>query len=273
MNNGRSTGYTSSRSPRYLHRVPPRIQAALLGNVDVWLLFSLGVEDMDDAWKIVSGESHGWTPQDLVDGLRPHEVALATSGGLVKLETRPSPAPAANAADLGAAVVASSRRYAQPEDSEASPWLVDQDDLETVLNGLAHRSRTLDELGGITSLRSDKIVAALRRLEEAGDVERNAEGGQLGLTPRGNVHLRALLARGTKGRTTSRPSSTSACSSTPVASLRRFPNRSRGSSCPTRSSATGTRSTTSRSSAPRSRRPRSRSSGTSGRRGRRGIAC
>ncbi|MGP8017664.1 MAG: hypothetical protein ACLPQ4_08565 [Thermoplasmata archaeon] len=154
---------------------------------------------MDDAWKIVSGESHGWTPQDLVDGLRPHEVALATSGGLVKLETRPSPAPAANAADLGAAVVASSRRYAQPEDSEASPWLVDQDDLETVLNGLAHRSRTLDELGGITSLRSDKIVAALRRLEEAGDVERNAEGGQLGLTPRGNVHLRALLARRNEG--------------------------------------------------------------------------
>ncbi len=184
---------------QYLHRVPPRIQAALLGNVDVWLLFSLGVEDMDYAWKIVHGESHGWTPQDLVDGLRPHEVALAVSGGLVKLETRPSPAPAANAADLEATVVASSRRYAQPEDSEASPWLVDQDDLEAALNGLAHRSRTTEELGGITGLRADKLAAVLRRAEEAGEVERGTEGGQLGLTPRGTFHLSALLARRNEG--------------------------------------------------------------------------
>jgi len=184
---------------QYLHRVPPRIQAALLGNVDVWLLFSLGIEDMDDAWKIVHGESHGWTPQDLVDGLQPHEVAMATSGSLVKLETRPSPAPATNADELEAAVVASSRRYAQPEDSEASPWLVDQDDLEAVLSGLAHRSRTLDELGGITSLRSDKLAAVLRRSEQAGDVERDEEGERLRLTPRGSVHLSALLARRNEG--------------------------------------------------------------------------
>jgi len=185
---------------QYLHRVPPRIQAALLGNVDVWLLFSLGVEDMDDAWKIVHGESHGWTPQDLVDGLRRHEVAMATSGSLVKLETRPSPAPAANAVDLQAAVVASSRRYAQPEDSEASPWLVDQDDLEAVLKGLAHRSRTLEELGGISGLRPDKLAAALRRSEEAIDIERDPEEQtRVRLTPRGSVQLCALEARRNEG--------------------------------------------------------------------------
>jgi len=185
---------------QYLHRVPPRIQAALFGNVDVWLLFSLGVEDMDDTWKIVHGESHGWTPQDLVDGLRPHEVAMATSGSLVKLETRPSPAPAANAADLQASVVASSRRYAQPEDSEASPWLVDQDDLEAVLKGLAHRSRTLEELGGISGLRSDKLAAALRRSKEQGDVESDLEDqSRFRLTPRGSVHLCALEGRQNEG--------------------------------------------------------------------------
>jgi len=184
---------------QYLHRVLPRIQAALLGNVDVWLLFSLGVEDMDDAWKIVHGESHGWTPQDLVDGLRPHEVAMATSGSLVKLETRPGPPPAANATDLEAAVVVSSRRYAQPEDSEASPWLVDQDDLEAVLNGLAHRTRTQEDLAGVTGLRSDKLAAVLRRVEEAADIELDPEGGRLRLTPRGSVHLSALLARRNEG--------------------------------------------------------------------------
>ena len=154
---------------------------------------------MDDAWNIVNGESHGWTPQDLVDGLRTHEVAMAASGGLVKLETRPSPAPDPYAKDLKDGVTASSRRYAQPEDSEASPWLVDQDDLEAVLNGLAHRSRTTEELGGITGLRADKLAAVLRRAEEAGEVERGTEGGQLGLTLRGNVHLSALLARRNEG--------------------------------------------------------------------------
>jgi len=199
LSEGAKYGLHVIAATQYLHRVPPRIQAALLGNVDVWLLFSLGVEDMDDAWKIVHGESHGWTPQDLVDGLRPHEVAMATSGGLVKLETRPSPAPAANAADLEAAVVTSSRRYAQPEDSEASPWLVDQDDLEAALNGLSHISRTLADLGGITGLRSDKLAAVLMRAEEAGDIERDPEDGRLRLTPRGSVHLSALLARRNEG--------------------------------------------------------------------------
>ena len=157
---------------QYLHRVPPKdTRAALLGNVDVWLLFSLGTEDMDDAWKIVNGESHGWLPQDLVDGLRPHEVAMSVSGTLLKLGTRPSPPADPNANELKALVTASSRRYAQPEDSEASPWLVDQDDAEAALNGLAHRSRMLEELGGISGLRADKLAAVLRRAEEAGDVE------------------------------------------------------------------------------------------------------
>jgi hypothetical protein len=185
---------------QYLHRVPPRIQAALLGNVDVWLLFQLGVEDMDDAWKIVHGESHGWTPQDLVDGLKPHEVAMATSGSLLKLDTRPCAPPGPNSDDLKAAVVASSRRYAQPEDSEASPWLVSQDDVEALLKALSYRSRSLEELGGLTGLRVDKLTAALRLSEEAGDVERDTEEpGRIRLTPRGGVHLTALEGRRNEG--------------------------------------------------------------------------
>jgi len=185
---------------QYLHRVPPRIQAALLGNVDVWLLFQLGVEDMDDAWKIVHGESHGWTPQDLVEGLKPHEVTMATSGSLLKLETRACAPPGANAEELLAAVVASSRRYAQPEDSEASPWLVDQDDVEALLKALSYRSRSLEELGGLTGLRADKLAAALRQSEDAGDVERDTEEpARIRLTPRGEVHLTALEGRRNEG--------------------------------------------------------------------------
>jgi hypothetical protein len=185
---------------QYLHRVPPRVQAALIGNVDVWLLFSLGVEDMDDAWKIVQGKSHGWTSQDLVDGLKPHEVAMATSGSLLKLETRLWPPLSPDeGGERRAMVNASSRRYAQPEDSEASPWLVDQDKVEAVLNGLANRARTADELSGLTGLRADQLAAALRKSEDLGDLERDAEVGTLRLTPRGRVHLTALLARRNEG--------------------------------------------------------------------------
>jgi hypothetical protein len=185
---------------QYLHRVPPRVRAALLGNVDAWLLFSLGTEDMDDAWKIVNGETHGWLPQDLVDGLRPYEVAMAVSGDLLKLGTRPSPPQDPQANDLKEVVTSSSRRYAQPEDSEASPWLVDQDDLEAALNGLAHRSRTTEELGGLTNLRPDRLAAVLRRSEDSGDTERDPEEpDRVRLTSRGNVHLSALLARRNEG--------------------------------------------------------------------------
>jgi len=185
---------------QYFHRVPPRIQAALLGNVDVWLLFQLGVEDMEDAWKIVHGESHGWTPQDLVDGLKSHEVAMATSGSLLKVETHAFRAPGPNANECRAAVTASSRRYAQPEDSEASPWLVDQDGVEALLKALSYRSRSLEELGGYTGLRSDKLAASLQRSEEEGDVERDSEEqGRLRLTPRGSIHLSALEGRRNEG--------------------------------------------------------------------------
>jgi hypothetical protein len=184
---------------QYLNRVQPRVRASLLGNVDAWLLFSLGTEDMDDAWKIVNGESHGWLPQDLVDGLHPHEVAMAISGSLVKLETRPGSAPPPNAADLKGAVVASSRRYAQPEDSEASPWLIGQEETQVVLEGLAGHSRVPGELAERTQLRPDKLAAALRRSEEEGDVESDSEDGRLHITPRGSVHLCALQARRNEG--------------------------------------------------------------------------
>jgi hypothetical protein len=185
---------------QYLHRVPSRIQAALLGNVDIWLLFSLGVEDMEDAWKIVHGESHGWTSQDLVDGLKPHEVAMATSGSLLKLETRLWPPLAPDEGSVRKTLVtASSQRYAKPEDSEASPWLVDQDDVEAVLNGLANRSRTRDELSGITGLRADRLAAALRKSEDSGDLERDVERGTMRLTLPGSVHLTALVGRRNEG--------------------------------------------------------------------------
>jgi hypothetical protein len=184
---------------QYLHRVPPRVRAALLGNVDAWLLFSLGVEDMDDAWKIINGESHGWLPQDLVDGLRPHEVAMSVSGDLLKLSTRPSPPPDPKANDLKELVATSSRRYSQPEDSEASPWLVGQETVEGLLKALSTQPRTREELASDTNLPGDRLDGAIAWSVAAGDIERNTADGRFCLTARGNFHLRALETRRNEG--------------------------------------------------------------------------
>ena len=184
---------------QYLHRVPLRVRAALLGNVDAWLLFSLGTEDMDDAWKIVNGETHGWLPQDLVDGLRPYEVAMAVSGDLLKLGTRPSPPPDAQANDLRDVVTTSSRRYAQPEDSEASPWLVGQEMVEVILRGLSIQPKTREELAAETALAANRLDGALSVSITSGDIEQEPTHGKFRLTSRGDFHLRALESRRNEG--------------------------------------------------------------------------
>jgi hypothetical protein len=184
---------------QYLHRVPPRMRAALVGNVDAWLLFSLGAEDMDDAWKIVNAGTHGWLPQDLVDGLRPHEVAMGVSGDLLKLRTLPSPTPDPQASELQATVTESSRRYAQPEDSEASPWLIGQEEVEGSLQSLSKGPRTREELVEATALPPDRLEAALVRSATDGDVVRGSADGKFHLTARGSLHLRALQNRRNEG--------------------------------------------------------------------------
>jgi len=199
LSEGAKFGLHVVAATQFLHRVPPRVRAALLGNVDAWMLFSLGVEDMDDAWKIVNGEVHGWRPQDLVDGLRPHEVALAASGGLVKLGTLPSPPLGPLATENHLAITESSRRYAQPEDSEASPWLVTPEEVQGVMAGLLPGPKTRYELEGTTMLPSARLHGALALAAAEGDVEPNGGSGRYHLTPSGRVHLEALQGRRNEG--------------------------------------------------------------------------
>ncbi len=184
---------------QYLHRVPATVRAGLIGNVDAWLLFALGVEDMDDAWKIVSGVGHGWIPQDLVDGLRPHEVAMSVLGGLVKLRTLPSTPAGSPADDLREAVRKSSRRYAQPEDSEASPWLGNQESVEGLLKALSERPRTRQQLADGAFVAVDQLEGALTWSRASGDVELGTTAGRFCLTTRGHLHLRVLQERGNSG--------------------------------------------------------------------------
>jgi len=184
---------------QFLNRVPARLRAALVGNVDGWLLFSLGAEDMEDAWKLVNGGTHGWRPEDLVEGLRPHEVAMSVSGDLLKLVSCAAPAPDPRAAERRATVLSSSRRYAQREDSEASPWLVGQEEVEGSLRSLSGGPRTHEELETTTSLPRERLDATLTRAAVAGDLVQGAADGRFHLTARGSVHLKALQNRMNEG--------------------------------------------------------------------------
>ncbi|MDE1822622.1 MAG: TraM recognition domain-containing protein, partial [Euryarchaeota archaeon] len=106
---------------QYLHQVDEKIQAALHGNVSAWLFLALGVEDMQLAWKVADGERRGWVPQDFVNGLPNHQVAMAAGGSFCKMETFPAPPPRPDAPALAGMVERSTRRYARLEDSEVSP--------------------------------------------------------------------------------------------------------------------------------------------------------
>jgi hypothetical protein len=179
---------------QYLNRIPDRIRTALIGNVDAWMLFSLGTEDMNAGWKLVQGDQFGWTPDHLVSGLAPHEVALALRGALLRVATSPPAPPNAALDPTRRAVQTSSSRYARPEGSEASPLGLSSERIATFL-------RSLPELDGKEVRQFSKelgwprgeVEAAIARCKAAGDVAR-AGDGIVGLTRRGSFHRQAIEA-------------------------------------------------------------------------------
>ncbi len=199
LSEGRKFGLHVVLVTQYLDRVAEGLRTALLGNVDTWAFFPLGAEDSGPAWRIANGQRHGWTPQDFVEGLRPRQFALVRTGTLLKVDSVVLTPPSPHAQELAELVRASSRRYAQPEDSKASSWLADQDGVEGALWILARGPRTREELAAATSLPPEALDAALMYSATAGDVVRDGAGGHYHLTSRGSVHLRALQGRANEG--------------------------------------------------------------------------
>ncbi len=146
---------------QFLGRVPPKVRSAMVGNVDAWLMFSLGAEDTREAWQIARGEQFGWRPEDLDSGLRPHQAALATRGSLIKVDMRAPLPPSAAAAALASQVEESSRRYARPEDSGGSPLSLSQEQLVRFLDALdSDRPKTRTEVGSALGWRPEMVSAA-----------------------------------------------------------------------------------------------------------------
>ena len=184
---------------QYLHQVKEEIQAALHGNASAWLFLALGVGDMELAWKIADGKRRGWVPQDFVNGLPDHQLAMAAGGTFCKMETFPAPPPRPDTGALAEAVVKSTRRYARLEDSEISPFQTSPEQLAMLLQELEEGPLDHEELARSVPLLPDRLeVVALWALQIK-DIARNGKNGEFLLTPRGKFHLAAIHAQRNEG--------------------------------------------------------------------------
>jgi len=184
---------------QFLGRVPSKVRSAMVGNVDAWLIFSLGAEDTRDAWQIARGEQFGWRPEDLDSGLRPHQAALATRGSLIKVDMRtPAPVPE-GAARLAELVSTSSQRYARPEDSGASPLTLSQEQVVRFLDALdSDRPRTRTEVGRALGWRPEMVSAAASLCRSQGNAA-DDPGTGLRLLRRGRYFREAVKVARNEG--------------------------------------------------------------------------
>lgn len=184
---------------QYLHQVPPKVQAALHGNVKAWMFLSLGAEDMDLAWRISDAGRFGWVPQDFVNGLEDHQMGLAAGGSFAKIRTYPAP-PQVRDAEAGLeAVREASSVYAQREDSLNSPFDVKEGQVWLLLGTLMDGPRDREEVARRASLLPDRAEVALVRCEQLGDITRHPGTGRIAITSRGRFHLAASIARRNEG--------------------------------------------------------------------------
>lgn len=184
---------------QFLHQVDEKVRASLGTNVSAWLFLALGVEDMQLAWRVADGERRGWVPQDFVNGLPGHQLAMAGGGSFCKMETFPAPPPRPDAADVAEAVALSSRRYARLENSEVSPFQTSPGQLAMLLQGLEEEPRGREELATSVALLPDRFEVVLLRALQLRDVFQDEDSGEFLLTPRGQIHLAAIRAERHEG--------------------------------------------------------------------------
>ena len=184
---------------QYLGRIPEKVRSALIGNVDTWMLFTLGAEDVELGQQVVEGARFGWVPADFSGGLAPRQAALSTRGFLLKLDTYRPFDPIPDAAAVMGVVRRSSRRYAAPEDSEVSPFQVDHGHLAALNERCSdgHNGST-EELAQRLGLTETEVHAAIAIGLATGDLVREADGRVLARA-RGVFHAEAIGAASSAG--------------------------------------------------------------------------
>jgi hypothetical protein len=184
---------------QFLHQVEEKVRASLGTNVSAWLFLALGVEDMQLAWRVADGERRGWVPQDFVNGLPGHQLAMAAGSSFCKMETFPAPPPRPDAPAVAEAVARSSRRYARIENAEVSPFQTSPGQLAMLLQGLEEEPRGREDLATSVPLLPDRFEVVLLRALQLRDVFQDEDSGEFLLTPRGRIHLAAVRAERNEG--------------------------------------------------------------------------
>ena len=184
---------------QFLHQVEEKVRASLGTNVSAWLFLALGVEDMQLAWRVADGARRGWVPQDFVNGLPGHQLAMSAGGSFCKMETFPAPPPRPDAPAVAEAVARSSRRYARVENSEVSPFRTSPGQLAMLLQGLEEESQAREDLAASVPLLPDRFEVVLLRALQLRDIDRDEATGGFLLTPRGRIHLAAMRAERNEG--------------------------------------------------------------------------
>jgi hypothetical protein len=184
---------------QYLNRIPEQVRSALVGNVDAWGFFPVGAEDMKEAYSIAQGAPFGWFPEHLVSGLGPHQMALATRGSLLKVATFAARPEAADTGALRQAAEKSSRRHARPEDSEASPLAVSQEQVKVFLGATdVDSKRSRFDLAERLRWPRQQVDAAVALCKATGDILDGFDQ-ETTLSPRGLYHRRAIEAARNEG--------------------------------------------------------------------------
>ena len=192
LSEGASLGLHVIAITQYLSRIPERIRSALVGNADAWVLFEIGAEDMRDAYDLVQGARFRWKPDHLVGGLMPYQAGLATRESLTKIDTLPPTPPSSQAKLIREVVQKSSRRYAQPEDSETSPLSVTWNEVDAFLDKFIEaEGKDRQELSKGLGWPLPLVNAVIAYGKADGDLTDRSER-EVGLTARG-AFLRQIL--------------------------------------------------------------------------------
>ena len=187
---------------QYLDRIPEKVRSALAGNVDAWAFFAVGAEDGKDVWEIAQGSRFGWKPEHFTGGLRPHQAALALRDTLLKVDTRPAAPPSTSADANRDAVHGSTRRFAAPEDSEASPLALSTLQVSTFLSAFPEEGGLArSELAVALRWPLAQVEASLAVSLASGNVAEGPgrNGVEFGLRARGFFHREALAAARNEG--------------------------------------------------------------------------
>jgi hypothetical protein len=187
---------------QYLNHIPEKIRSALVGNVDAWMFFSIGPEDMREAHDLVQGSRFGWQPEHLVGGLGPHQAALSLRNALLKLHTHDAPPCSVHADENREVVRESSRRYARLEDSETSPLSLSSRQVATFLDAFTlEEGRTRSQLSVALGWPLAEVNAATALCVGTGDVAegQGRNGIEIGLRARGVFHREAMAAARNEG--------------------------------------------------------------------------